>query len=186
MPMNYKFNSINDIQVLSPMHNGASGVRELNKVLQKSLNGESKILWRGNERNFHQGDKVMQIKNNYDKEIYNGDIGFVTDADSEEGYIGVNYYGKRIEYTIDELDEITLAYAMTIHKSQGNEFPAIILPLSMSHYIMLQRNLIYTAVTRAKSFVALVGEKKALSIAIKNADARLRNSTLVDRLKRLL
>lgn len=186
LPMNFKFKPIDDIQILSPMHNGATGVRELNKALQKNLNGHQKILWRGKERNFHFGDKVMQVRNNYEKEIFNGDIGYVCDASIEDGILGIDYYGKRIEYTFDELDEITLAYAMTIHKSQGNEFPAVILPITMSHYIMLQRNLLYTAVSRAKQVVAIVGNKKALAIAIRTIETRHRNSTLIDRLKALL
>jgi exodeoxyribonuclease V alpha subunit len=120
----------------------------------------------------------MQIKNNYDKEIYNGDIGRVCGVEKEDGVLIVNFYDRRVEYTFDQLEELVLAYAMTIHKSQGNEFKAVIVPVTMSHYIMLQRNLFYTAVTRAREHLILVGDVKALAVALRNADVRQRHTTL--------
>ncbi len=186
LPQNFRYDPLTDIQVLSPMNNGVTGVRDLNKKLQHVLNGHSTVCWQGSERKFLLNDKVMQLRNNYDKEVYNGDIGKVIGYDKEDGKIFVSFYGKRAEYTFEELDQVTLAYATTIHKSQGNEFTAVIIPVSMAHYIMLQRNLIYTAVTRAKQRLYLIGQRKALAVAINNADTRLRNTLLLKRLKALL
>lgn len=182
LPQNYRYDPVDDIQVLSPMHNGAAGVRELNKVLQHALNGHSKVCWQGSERKFLMGDKVMQTKNNYDKEVFNGDIGRICGVDKSDGVLIVDFYGRKVEYTFEQLDEVTLAYAMTIHKSQGNEFKAVIVPVTTSHYIMLQRNLIYTAVTRARELLVLVGEMKALAIAVRNDEVRERNTLLRKRL----
>ena len=182
LPQNYRYDPFDDIQVLSPMHNGAAGVRELNKELQQALNGHSKICWQGSERKFLMGDKVMQTRNNYDKEVFNGDIGRVSGVDRNDGILLVDFYGRRVEYTFEQLDELTLAYAMTIHKSQGNEFKAVIVPVTVSHYIMLQRNLIYTAVTRARELLILVGEMKALAIGVNNDEVRERNTKLKQRL----
>ena len=183
LPQNYQYDPFDDIQGLSPMHNGAAGVRELNKELQAALNGHSKICWQGSERKFLMGDKVMQTKNNYDKDVFNGDIGRISGVERNDGILIVNFYGKKIEYTFEQLDELTLAYAMTIHKSQGNEFKAVIVPVSMAHYIMLQRNLIYTAVTRARELLILVGEMKASAIAVRNDEVRERNTMLRQRLE---
>ncbi|HTR80371.1 MAG TPA: ATP-binding domain-containing protein, partial [Bacteroidota bacterium] len=183
LPQNYRYNSFDDVQVLSPMHNGASGVRELNKELQQSLNGHSRVCWQGSERKFLIGDKVMQTKNNYDKDVFNGDLGRVSGVEREDGVLIVDFYGKRVEYAFEQLDELTLAYAMTIHKSQGNEFKAVIVPVATSHYIMLQRNLMYTAVTRARELLILVGEMKALAIAVRNDDVRERNTLLKKKLE---
>jgi len=177
---------LSDIQVLSPMNNGFAGVRELNKKLQHVLNGHSPVCWQGSERKFLLHDKVMQLRNNYEKDIFNGDMGTVSGYDKEEGKLYVLFYGKRVEYTFEELDEISLAYATTIHKSQGNEFKAVVIPIAMMHYIMLQRNLIYTAVTRAKERLFIVGQKKALAVAIQNAETRQRNTLLLRRLKDLI
>lgn len=185
LPQNYRYDPLVDIQVLSPMNNGLTGVRDLNKKLQHVLNGHSTVCWQGSERKFLLNDKVMQLRNNYDKEVYNGDIGKVIGYDKEDGKMFVSFYGKRVEYTFEELDQVTLAYATTIHKSQGNEFTAVVIPLSMAHYIMLQRNLIYTAVTRAKQRLYLIGQRKALAVAINNADTRLRNTMLLKRLQSL-
>ncbi len=186
LPQNYQYDPFTDIQVLSPMNNTPSGVKELNKKLQQVLNGRSSICWQGNERKFLHSDKVMQIRNNYEKEVYNGDIGKVIGVDKEEGRLFVNFYGKDIEYSFNDLDELVLSYATTIHKSQGNEFNAVVIPLSMSHFIMLQRNLIYTAITRAKQRIFLVGQRKALAIAINNANTRQRNTQMMRRLQALL
>ena len=183
LPQNYQYDPFSDIQVLSPMHNGAAGVRELNKELQRALNGHAKVCWQGSERKFLLGDKVMQTKNNYDKDIFNGDLGRIAGADKNDGILIVDFYGKKVEYTFEQLDELTLAYAMTIHKSQGNEFKGVIVPLSTSHYIMLQRNLVYTAVTRARELLILVGEMKALAIAVRNDEVRSRNTMLKEKLR---
>lgn len=186
LPQNFQYHPLTDIQVLSPMNNTLCGVKELNKKLQSVLNGRSSVCWQGSERKFLTNDKVMQIRNNYEKEVYNGDIGRIIGHDKEEGKLFVNYDGKTIDYSFDDLDQLTLAYATTIHKSQGNEFNAVIIPMSMSHYIMLQRNLIYTAVTRAKQRIFLVGQRKALALAIRNAETRRRNTSLVKRLQKLI
>ncbi|HLP16337.1 MAG TPA: ATP-dependent RecD-like DNA helicase [Bacteroidota bacterium] len=178
LPHNRQYDPFDDIQVLSPMHNAFAGVRELNKELQQTLNPHGRLCWQGSERKFLLGDKVMQMKNNYDKEIYNGDIGRVSGVQKDDGVLFVDFYGRQIEYAFDQLDELTLAYAMTIHKSQGSEFKAVILPVTMSHYIMLQRNLFYTAVTRAREHLVLVGDKRALAIALRNADVRERHTML--------
>jgi exodeoxyribonuclease V alpha subunit len=178
LPHNKQYDPFDDIQVLSPMHNTPAGVKELNKELQHVLNPHGKVCWQGSDRKFLLGDKVMQIKNNYDKEIYNGDIGRVTGVEKEDGVLIVNFYDKRVEYSFDQLEELVLAYAMTIHKSQGNEFKAVIVPVTLSHYIMLQRNLFYTAVTRAREHLILVGDMKALAVALRNADVRERHTKL--------
>jgi exodeoxyribonuclease V alpha subunit len=181
LPQNFRYDPFNDIQVLSPMHNGVTGVRELNKELQIALNGNSRLCWQGAERKFLVGDKVMQIKNNYEKDVYNGDVGRVVGSDKNDGVLIAKFYGRSVEYHFEELDELVLAYAMTIHKSQGNEFRAVVVPMTMSHYIMLQRNLLYTAVTRARELIFLVGEKKALAVAIRNDIVRERNTMLKKR-----
>lgn len=186
LPQNFQYNPLTDIQVLSPMNNTLCGVKELNKKLQHVLNGNSSVCWQGSERKFLMSDKVMQIRNNYEKDVYNGDIGKIISVDKVDGKILVNFYGKKMEYTFDDLDQLVLAYATTIHKSQGNEFNAVVIPMTMSHFIMLQRNLIYTAVTRARQRLFLVGQRKALAVAINNADTRERNTHLLDRLRALI
>jgi exodeoxyribonuclease V alpha subunit len=186
IPQNYRYNVINDVQVLSPMNNTLCGVKELNKELQLVLNGHSKVCWQGSERKLLMSDKVMQVKNNYDKDVFNGDVGKIVGADKEEGIVVVDFYGRKIEYTFEEIDELVLAYATTIHKSQGNEFKVVIMPMTVSHYIMLQRNLLYTGVTRAKEMIVLVGQKKALALAMKNVDVRERNTRLRKRIQELL
>lgn len=186
LPQNFQYNPFTDIQVLSPMNNTLCGVKELNKKLQQVLNGNSTLCWQGSERKFLMSDKVMQIRNNYEKDVYNGDIGKIIGVDKDDGKILVNFYGKKMEYSFDDLDQLVLAYATTIHKSQGNEFNAVVIPMTMSHFIMLQRNLIYTAVTRARQRLFLVGQRKALAVAINNADTRERNTHLLNRLRSLI
>jgi exodeoxyribonuclease V alpha subunit len=150
------------------MNRGGLGARSLNIDLQKALNppGAEKIEKLG--WTFAPKDKVMQIENDYDKEVYNGDLGFITKIDAEEGEIAVNFDGREITYESGELDSLVLAYATTIHKSQGSEYAAVILPLSTQHYAMLQRNLLYTGLTRGKRLVVLVGQRKAVAIAVHN------------------
>lgn len=182
IPKSFGFHPVRDIQVITPMHKGILGVSNLNLELQKRLNPETRSLTHGS-RVFRLGDKVMQIVNNYDKEIFNGDMGWVSTIDLESGQIVIDFDGRPILYDPSELDEIVLAYAISVHKSQGSEYPAVILPISTQHYVLLQRNLIYTAITRAKKLVVLIGTKKALAIAIKNNKPQLRFSRLSERLK---
>jgi exodeoxyribonuclease V alpha subunit len=182
IPEKFGFHPINEIQVLSPMHRGIVGAANLNVELQKHLNQSADELLRGG-RLFKTGDKVMQIRNNYDKDIYNGDIGKILSIDREEQEISVDYEGKRISYDFTELDEVVLAYAVSVHKSQGSEYPAVVMPLLTQHYMMLQRNLLYTAITRGKKLVVLIGTKKALAIAIRNNKQQMRYTRLKERLK---
>lgn len=185
LPKKFNFNPIKDIQVLTPMQRGEIGVQKLNELLQKILNpNQTAILQRGGI-SYATGDKVMQIKNNYEKSVFNGDIGFISKVDIEDRELVVVFDGIEVLYDISELDELVLAYACTIHKSQGSEYPVVILPLHTSHYMMLQRNLIYTGITRAKKLLVLVGSIKALFMAIGNNKVLERNTMLAERLKGL-
>lgn len=173
--LKFNFDLDKDIQVLSPMNKGLGGVFALNNLLQQKFNPNFKnpnltIHKFGND--FSVGDKVIQIINNYDKEVFNGDIGIIDAIDLEDASLLINFDDRKISYDFDELDEISLAYAITIHKAQGSEYPVIIIPICMHHYTLLQKNLIYTAVTRGKSLVIIVGEIKALAIAVKNVGAK--------------
>lgn len=170
-----------DIQVLTPMQRGVVGASNLNMALQSALNPSQLALNRGGY-SFRQGDRVMQLRNNYDKEVFNGDLGYVDQIDMEERTLQVNFDGRLVEYDVSELDELTLAYATTIHKSQGSEYPIVVMPILMTHYVMLQRNLIYTGITRAKKICVLIGTKKALAFAIRNMSVLKRNTRLKERL----
>ncbi len=170
-----------EIQVLTPMQRGNVGAGNLNTELQTALNPSGPALTRGGYT-FRQGDKVMQIRNNYDKNVFNGDIGFISAVDMSERTLSVIYDGRVIEYDVSELDELTLAYAITIHKSQGSEFPVVVMPVTMKHFVMLQRNLIYTGITRSKKICVLVGTTKALAYAIKQNTVSKRNTKLKERL----
>ena len=170
-----------DIQVLTPMQRGIVGTANLNMALQQALN-HSDISLNRSGYSFRQGDRVMQLRNNYDKDVFNGDLGFVESVDLEERTLSVNFDGRLVEYDASELDELTLAYATTIHKSQGSEYPIVVMPVLMTHYVMLQRNLIYTGITRAKKICVLIGTKKALSFAIRNMAVLKRNTRLKERL----
>ena len=170
-----------EIQVLTPMQRGVCGASNLNQVLQAAINPGGAGLKRGGYE-FKTYDKVMQIRNNYDKEVFNGDIGVVEKADLEERELTVVFDRRSVKYDVTELDELVLAYATTIHKSQGSEYPIVVIPVLMSHYIMLQRNLIYTGITRAKKILVLVGTKKALSYCVRNVTVRHRNTMLRERL----
>jgi exodeoxyribonuclease V alpha subunit len=165
------------VQVLTPMHRGLLGTMQLNRELQQLLNPAGEALER-NGTLFRVRDKVMQLRNNYDKGIFNGDLGRIVSIDKEEGKICVDFDDKIIEYEADEWDEISLAYATSIHKSQGSEYPAVILPLHTSHYMMLYRSLLYTAVTRGKKLVIVVGSRRALAMAIRNVRVERRNTGL--------
>jgi len=181
IPKRFRFDPVEDIQVLTPMHRGTVGAGNLNTELQKALNpGEGGVL-RGN-RNFRVKDKVMQIKNNYDKEVFNGDIGRIKRIDLENQEVVICFDGRDVDYDYPDLDEIILAYAVSVHKSQGSEYPVVVIPIVTQHYILLQRNLIYTAVTRGRKLVVLVGTKKALAIAVKNDKTQKRFTYLKNRL----
>jgi exodeoxyribonuclease V alpha subunit len=178
IPRRFGFDPMRDIQVLCPMNRGGLGARSLNIELQRALNprGDPKVEKFGTT--FAIGDKVMQIENDYDKEVYNGDIGYVEAIDLELGEMTIAFDGRPVAYAFGELDRIVLAYATTIHKSQGSEFPAVVIPVTTQHYLMLQRNLLYTGVTRGKRLVILLGQKKAVAIAVKNVSGRRRWSKL--------
>ncbi len=182
IPARFGLDPINDIQVLSPMHRGVVGAGNLNQVLQEALNPAGPCVERG-ARKFRVGDKVMQIRNNYDKEVFNGDIGRVTRLDQEMRELIVRFDGRDVLYEFMELDELVLAYAATVHKSQGSEYPAVVMPVLTTHYIMLQRNLIYTGITRGRRLVVLVGTKKALAMAVRNNKTGKRYSNLDGRLR---
>lgn len=171
-----------EIQVLTPMLRGTVGAGNLNIELQNALNPSGPALTRGGY-SYRQGDKVMQIRNNYDKNVFNGDIGYITAVDTNERTVTVTFDNRLVEYDVSELDELTLAYAVTIHKSQGSEFPVVVMPITMKHFVMLQRNLIYTGITRAKKICVLVGTTKALSYAVHNQTVSKRNTKLKERLQ---
>jgi len=174
----FKLNPIIDVQVLSPMQKGSCGARSLNIELQKALNPLSSQGIQRFGQMFSVNDKVMQTVNNYDKDIYNGDLGFIKEIDQINHKIIVNFDNRLAAYSFDELDELQIAYAITIHKSQGSEYPAVIIPISTQHFPMLQKKLLYTAISRGKQLVILVGQKKAIAIAVKNQKALDRYSKL--------
>jgi exodeoxyribonuclease V alpha subunit len=163
IPKRFGLDPVRDIQVLCPMNRGGLGARSLNIELQTALNPPGEIRIERFGWTFCPGDKVMQVENDYDKEVYNGDLGVVSRIDMEEGELVVDFDDREVTYGFGELDELVLAYATTIHKSQGSEYPAVVIPLSTQHYPMLQRNLVYTGVTRGKRLVVLIGQRKALA-----------------------
>ena len=172
------------VQVLTPMHRGQLGTIQLNRELQNLFNPVGEALDRGGSL-LRVRDKVMQLRNNYDKGVFNGDLGRIVSIDKEDGKVCVDFDDKRVEYEADELDEITLAYATSIHKSQGSEYPAVVIPLHTSHYLMLYRSILYTAVTRGKKLVVVVGSRKALAMAIRNVRVERRNTGLREQLKEI-
>ncbi|MDE2699179.1 MAG: ATP-dependent RecD-like DNA helicase, partial [Gemmatimonadota bacterium] len=180
LPRTYRLNSIEDIQVLVPMYRGETGANNLNQVLQDELNPKGQEMTRGGIR-FRVGDKVMQVRNNYDRDVFNGDIGRVQGI--EDDILRVRFQDRVLEYEFSELDELVLAYAMSVHKSQGAEFRAVVMPLTTQHYMMLQRNLLYTAITRARELVVLVGTKQALGMAVRNNRVAERHTTLSQRIR---
>jgi exodeoxyribonuclease V alpha subunit len=185
IPEKFGFDPVNDIQVLTPMHRGVAGAANLNVELQKNLNPSDNEFVRGG-RVLKTGDKVMQVRNNYDKEVYNGDIGRIISINREDHEVTVDYDGRSVKYEFLELDELVPAYAISVHKSQGSEYPAVVIPFLTQHYMMLQRNLLYTAITRGKKLVVVIGTKRALAIAIKNNKPQLRYTRLKERLQREL
>jgi len=184
IPRRFHFDPLEDIQVLSPMHKGALGTESLNLRLQAALNPSKEELTRG-ERTLHLEDKVMQVRNNYEKEVFNGDIGRITSIDLENQSMVVTFDGTPVPYDASEMDEIIEAYAISVHKSQGSEYPAVVLPILPQHHLLLQRNLIYTAVTRARKLAVIVGSKRALAMGIGNDRIMQRYTRLAERVKHL-
>jgi exodeoxyribonuclease V alpha subunit len=185
IPDKFGFGPLREIQVLAPMYRGPAGVRILNERLQEKLNPPSpnKSQKRLFGTTFRPGDKVMQIQNNYDKDVFNGDIGFITGIDLVEHLLTVEMDRRRIDYDFSEADQLVLAYAVTVHKAQGSEFPVVVLPLVTAHYLMLQRNLLYTAITRAKELCVLVGSRRAIGMAVHNNKVAQRHTALDWRLR---
>ncbi|MGB6011594.1 MAG: ATP-dependent RecD-like DNA helicase [Desulfobacterales bacterium] len=181
IPRHFALDPVDDIQVLTPMHKGIVGSGNLNMALQESLNPSQEMVTRGN-RNFKVNDKVMQIRNNYDKEVFNGDIGRIADIRQEDYETTVTFDGRDVIYGFSDLDELVLAYAISVHKSQGSEYPAVVIPVVTQHYVLLQRNLIYTAVTRGRNLVVMVGTRKAFAMGVNNDKTQKRFTYLKHRL----
>jgi exodeoxyribonuclease V alpha subunit len=182
IPRRFGLDPLEDIQVLSPMHKGEVGVENLNRLLQAALNPGAAALQRGSRR-LCAGDKVLQLRNDYEKEVFNGDIGRIRRLDPESQEAEIVFDGRPVRYEPAELDEIALAYAVSVHKAQGGEFPAVVLPVMTQHYLLLQRNLLYTGVTRGRRLVVLVGTRRALHIALSRAGAGSRHTGLDRRLQ---
>jgi exodeoxyribonuclease V alpha subunit len=182
IPEKFHFDPLEEIQILTPMQKGELGARSLNQTLQQLLNPRGDEVERFGYV-YRTGDKVMQTENDYDKDVYNGDMGRVYKIDAELSEMIVDFDGRKVVYDFRELDELVLSYAITIHKSQGSEYPCVIIPLHTQHYVLLQRSLIYTAITRAKKMVIVLGTKKALSLAVSRAESRERTTTLTERLQ---
>ncbi len=183
IPRRFGFDPIEDIQVLTPMHRGVVGAGNLNQQLQQALNPAEEGVIRG-DRVYRINDKVMQIRNNYDKEVFNGDIGRISRISPEEQEVVVSFDGRSVAYDFSDLDELVLAYAVSVHKAQGSEYPAVVIPILTQHFVLLQRNLIYTAVTRGRQLVVLVGTRRALAIGVKNDKTQQRFTRLARRLGR--
>ena len=182
IPRRFRFNPMNDVQILTPMQKGELGARNLNAAMQAALNPRGIDVERFGWK-FREGDRVMQTENDYDKDVFNGDVGIVAKVDLDEQELVVRYDDRKVAYDFQELDELTPAYAVTVHKSQGSEYPCVVLPLHTQHYVMLQRNLLYTGITRGKKLVVIVGTEKAVGLAVRNAEAGRRNTTLRKRLR---
>lgn len=182
LPDKYGFNPLNDVQVITPMRKTSAGADNLNARLQEALNDSDKEINRPGWK-LKEGDKVIQTKNNYEKDVFNGDIGKVFLIKKESAEVLIDFDGRMVKYDLNEIDELNLAYAITVHKSQGSEYPCIIMPLTSQHYIMLQRNLLYTGITRGKKLTVLIGEERAAAIAIRNNNSKIRRSSLSLRLR---
>lgn len=187
IPQRFGFDPVADVQVLAPMHRGELGTAAINRALQARLNQNTAgpELTRG-DRLFRAGDKVMQLRNDYDRSVFNGDIGVIMAVDAEEATLRVDFDSRIVSYERAELDQLAHAYAVSIHKSQGSEYPVVIIPLATQHYMMLQRSLLYTAVTRGKKLVIIVGSKRAVGLAVRNADAKKRYTWLAERVRSAL
>ncbi len=178
IPARFGLDPVRDVQVLCPMNRGSLGARALNVALQQALNPPGALRVERFGWTFGPGDKVMQVTNDYDRDVFNGDLGVITGLDADEGELTVRFDAREVVYGFGELDELVLAYATTIHKSQGSEYPAVVIPLTTQHYAMLARNLLYTGVTRGKRLVVLVGQRRALALAVRNQGGRRRWSKL--------
>lgn len=185
IPQRFGFHAVRDIQVLAPMNKGGVGTHVINNILQQHLNGDSEPKIRRFDAVFSPFDKVIQTVNNYEKDIFNGDVGQIIAIDSDKGIVKVNFEGRTVEYKTSELEELSLAYAMSIHKSQGSEYPAVVIALASQHHRMLVRNLLYTAVTRGKKLVVIVGQKQALHVAVNTVQTGKRITRLAHRLDEL-
>lgn len=185
IPRSFGFDAVRDVQVLVPMYRGEAGVENLNRELRAKLNPTGAELGLGLKA-FRVGDKVIQQTNDYDREVFNGDIGVVSAADASLGVATVDFEGRRVIYKADDLDQLQLAYAISVHKAQGSEYPAVVIPVQTQHYMMLQRNLIYTAITRGRKLVILVGTRNALALAIGNERTVVRYTRLAERLRRAM
>jgi exodeoxyribonuclease V alpha subunit len=181
IPQRFGFDPILDIQVLSPMHRGIVGAENLNRQLQQTLNPQEAYVGRGDQR-FGLHDKVMQIRNNYDKQVFNGDIGRIARIDPAGKSVTVCFDDRQVPYAFEEMDEVVLAYAISIHKSQGSEYPAVVVPVTTGHYLLLQRNLIYTGITRARQLVVIIGTRKAMAMGVRNNTPQRRYTDLARRL----
>ena len=181
IPEAYGLDPMTDVQVLTPMHKGEVGTVVLNRLLQERLNPDGRELIRG-QRAYRVGDRILQLRNNYDKDVFNGDLGRVTGFDAEAETLAAEFDGRAVEYDFDELDEIGLAYAISVHKSQGSEYPAVVMPVVSQHYMLLQRNLIYTGLTRARKLAVLMGSRRAMHMGLGNERGRQRNTSLAVRL----
>ncbi len=185
IPQRFGLDPVRDVQVLTPMHRGEAGTEELNRVLQAALNPAAAASpeLRGRGRTFRRGDKVMQVRNDYDRDVWNGDVGVITEVQPDDGAMRVQFDDRDVACDTDDLDQLELAYAMSVHKSQGSEYPAVVMPLLMQHYVMLRRNLLYTAVTRGKRLVVIVGSRRALGRAVAEQGDLLRYTRLKERLR---
>jgi exodeoxyribonuclease V alpha subunit len=181
IPLRFHLDPTEDVQVLAPMHRGEAGVENLNNLLQEELNPTGKVV-AGHNRGLRTHDKVMQLRNDYERDVFNGDIGRVAAVDRESGRVTIEFDGRVVVYEGADLGALVPAYAVSVHKAQGAEFPAVIVPLLIQHFPLLQRNLLYTAITRGKRLVVLVGSRKALAIALRNDKPRRRNSRLAEKL----
>lgn len=181
IPEAYGLDPMLDVQVLTPMHKGEVGTMALNRLLQERLNPTGRELVRG-QRQYRAGDRVLQLRNNYDKDVFNGDLGRILDFDLKDEVLTAEFDGREVEYDFEELDEIGLAYAISVHKSQGSEYPAVVMPVVTQHYMLLQRNLIYTGLTRARKLAVLMGSRRAMHMGLGNVRGRQRNTTLALRM----
>ena len=182
MPEVYGLDPMRDVQVLTPMHKGDVGTIQLNALLQERLNPHGDEVKRG-QRIFRVGDRVLQMRNNYDKDVFNGDLGWIVSLDREAETLEIDFEGREVSYDFEDLEELSLAYAISVHKSQGSEYPAIIMPVVTQHYMLLQRNLIYTGLTRARKLAVMIGSRRALSIGLKNKESSKRFTHLIYRLR---
>ncbi len=178
IPARFGLDPVRDVQVLCPINRGGLGARSLNLELQRALNPPGEVRVERFGWTYSVGDKVMQAANDYDKDVYNGDLGFIARIDPEQGEVVVDFEGREVAYDFGELDELAPAYATTVHKAQGSEYPAVVVPLVTQHWGMLRQNLIYTAVTRSQRLVVVIGQLKALALAVKESQTRRRWSKL--------